>query len=70
VQIQVSCQAKSEGSESAAYAKRLQFRRRDLIGGCFGAAVGLVCANFYAVLLFVFQNTAQFCVIASQRKKW
>jgi hypothetical protein len=37
-----------------------------LIGGCFGATVGLVCANLYAVLLFVFQNTAHFCVITPQ----
>ncbi|KAM3389408.1 hypothetical protein ACQJBY_011500 [Aegilops geniculata] len=42
--IQVCCQAKSGGSgaeAAAACEEALRFRRRDLIGGCFGAAVGL-----------------------------
>ncbi|VAH51420.1 unnamed protein product [Triticum turgidum subsp. durum] len=41
--IQVCCQAKAGGSEACEEALRL--RRRDLIGGCFGATVGLEIAE-------------------------
>lgn len=37
-QIQVCCRVTPEGSEAG---QPLRFHRRDLIGGCFGAAVGL-----------------------------
>ncbi|KQJ84404.1 thylakoid lumenal 29 kDa protein, chloroplastic isoform X3 [Brachypodium distachyon] len=41
--IQVCCHAKAGGSEAAAAAREEppRFRRRDLIGGCMGTAVGL-----------------------------
>ncbi|TVU15880.1 hypothetical protein EJB05_39422 [Eragrostis curvula] len=39
--IQVCCRGNVEGLEAAAHEERLQFRRRDFIGGCFGTAVGL-----------------------------
>uniref|UniRef100_A0A0A9DLU1 Plant heme peroxidase family profile domain-containing protein n=1 Tax=Arundo donax TaxID=35708 RepID=A0A0A9DLU1_ARUDO len=39
--IQVFCKGNVDVFEGAAHEERLRFRRRDLIGGCVGTAIGL-----------------------------